>query len=368
MKKIIIGLLLCLCLPVGTAYALETDGYAQQQEIIGSKNLVHYLPAESRRLLGEQDGTQLQDLGDAVAEMLQKTEDTGTSAVRQAIYLLCRILAILVLCGLIRGYSGDSSSVVQILSMVGALSILAILFDDFQSLMTTCTDAISDLDMFSKGMLPVMTAAIAISGAPTAAAITGSITMYFFDLLIHLINTFFVPAVGAYLAVVTLNAAIGNDLLGKLGGFIKWFISGALKLILTVFIGYISISGIVSGSVDSAAVKTAKFAVSGAVPVVGSIISYATESMLSGAILLKNTTGVFGMLCIISVCLIPFLQIGISYLILKGGSAVLSPLCDKNLNGLLSGIGDSFSLLLGMLGTCSLILFLELVFSVTLVN
>ncbi len=366
MKKVVLLLLLLsFCTPVACAYE---ESYAQQQEIIGSQNLTRYLPAESRRLLGQEDASQVQDLGEAVGEMLQKTEDTGTFAVRQAISMLCRILVVIVLCGFVRGYSGENSSLVQILSVVGALSIIWIVFEDFQSLMTTCLNAIEDLDVFSKGMLPVMTAAIAISGAPTAAAIVNSITMYFFDLLIHFINIFFVPSVCAYLAVVTTNAAIGNDLLGKLGAFIKWFISGALKLILTIFIGYISVSGVVSGSVDSAAVKTAKFAVSGAVPVVGGIISDATESMLSGAILLKNTTGVFGMLCIVAICLIPFIQLGISYLILKGGTAVLSPLCDKNLSSLLSGISDSFSLLLGMLGTCSLILFLELVFSVTLVS
>ena len=40
--------------------------------------------------------------------------------------------------------------------------------------------------------------------------------------------------------------------------------------------------------------KTAKLAVSGAVPVVGGVISDATETMLSGAALLRGSIGISG--------------------------------------------------------------------------
>ena len=141
-----------------------------------------------------------------------------------------------------------------------------------------------------------------------------------------------------------------------------------MKLTLTVFIAYLTISGVIGGSADALAVKTAKFAVSGSVPVVGGIISDAAESMLAGAMLIRNTVGVIGMLCIAAICLIPFLKVGCNYLLFKAGAAVLTPVCGSALSGLVAGLSDSMGLMLGMLGTCSAILFFELVFSITLVN
>lgn len=128
-----------------------------------------------------------------------------------------------------------------------------------------------------------------------------------------------VPAVCAYIAIITVNAALGNDILGGLATFIKWLTTGSLKLILTVFIAYLSISGAIGGSVDAVTLKAAKFAVSGSVPVVGGIISDATESMLAGMAAIKNTVGILGMLGVAAICIAPFLQVGINYLLFKAG-------------------------------------------------
>ena len=101
---------------------------------------------------------------------------------------------------------------------------------------------------------------------------------------------------------------------------------------------------------------------------VGGVISDATETVLSGASLLRNSIGIFGMLCVTAICLVPFLRAGASYLCYKAGAAVLSPLCAGSLRQLLEGVGTGFGLLLGMLGTCCLILYLELVYVVAMVK
>ncbi len=74
------------------------------------------------------------------------------------------------------------------------------------------------------------------------------------------------------------------------------------------------------------------------------------------------------MLCVTAICLVPFLRAGMSYLCYKAGAAVLSPLCAGSLRQLLEGVGTGFGLLLGMLSTCCLILYLELVYVVAMVK
>ena len=60
-------------------------------------------------------------------------------------------------------------------------------------------------------------------------------------------------------------------------------------LLLLAFVGYLTASGAIAGSVDAAAVKTAKLAISRAIPVVGGILADASETVLAGAGGLRGT-------------------------------------------------------------------------------
>ena len=79
---------------------------------------------------------------------------------------------------------------------------------------------------------------------------------------------------------------------------------------------------------DRMTLKTAKLAVSGAVPVVGGVISDATETMLSGAALLRGSIGIFGMLCVAAICFVPFVRAGASYLC--GGCCTLAAVLGRH--------------------------------------
>lgn len=244
----------------------------------------------------------------------------------------------------------------------------AAVYQTLAGLTSLCRETTEQIQIFSKSMLPVMTTAIGLSGSPASAALVYSGTMFALDLCISLITGVYIPAVSAYVAILTVNTAIGNDMLKRLAACVKWLITGSLRLLLTLFFFYITISGSVSHGMDAGTVKAAKFALNSSVPLVGNILSGATDSVLAGAVVLKNSLGVFGMLCICAICLVPFLRIGVNYLAFKIGAAVLSPICPKLLSGLADGIADSIGMIFGMLGSCSAILFFELVYSVVMVT
>lgn len=55
-----------------------------------------------------------------------------------------------------------------------------------------------------------------------------------------------------------------------------WF----LGIILTIFVGVLSLEGTLSSSIDGITAKTAKTVISSAIPIVGSILSDALDSIL----------------------------------------------------------------------------------------
>jgi len=130
---------------------------------------------------------------------------------------------------------------------------------------------------------------------------------------------------------------------------------------LYIFTGYISITGIVSGSADAAAVKAVKIAISGIVPVVGNIISDASESILVSAGLMKNTVGIYGFLAVTAVWIGPFLQIGTQYILLKLTAAVSSVITGKNGSVLVRDLSGVMGFLLAMTGAVCLMLLISIV-------
>jgi stage III sporulation protein AE len=102
------------------------------------------------------------------------------------------------------------------------------------------------------------------------------------------------------------------------------------------------------------------------VPVVGGILADAAETVLAGAGILRRTVGIFGMLSILAMCIPPFLQLGIHFLVYKATAVLASTLSGGRVTGLIDGFGGAFGLVLGMTGACALILLIALISSVSL--
>ena len=93
-----------------------------------------------------------------------------------------------------------------------------------------------------------------------------------------------------------MGAALPESGLDKLADGLKKLISWLLCGAVTAFTLYLSVSGVLTGSADRAAVKAAQTAVSGAVPVVGSILAESAEMVLSAAHSLRAAIGAAGVL------------------------------------------------------------------------
>ena len=110
-----------------------------------------------------------------------------------------------------------------------------------------------------------------------------------------------------------------------------------------------------------------KSAISTAVPVVGGIISDATESVLAGAGLIKSSVGIFGMLGVLAICLTPFLHLAVQFLMYKLAAMLASAIGSESLIGLIDAIGSAFGLILGMVGACALLLLISVASFVSVV-
>lgn len=357
--------LLAMLLTLPPARAAETgeDICAQQAEALELDRL-------QRAAGGALEDLELTD-GLELDRGLREILDTGTAAVpgilRRAVRSGVVLLAVVLLCGLTEEVSGalgaeQSFSGAEI---AGALAVTAAAVADIHALVGLGREALDSLGNFSKVLLPTVTAAVAASGAPGAAAARQLATMLFSDVLLTLIDRLLLPLVYAYVAACTAYAALGNEGLRRVAELIRWAVRSMLTGVLLSFVGYLTVSGVIAGNADAMALKAAKLTISGMVPVVGGILSDAAETVLAGAGVLRNAAGVFGMLGVLALCIVPFLQLGVHYLVYKVAAALAGTVSGGRTSGLIDRIGGAFGLVLGMTGSGALLLLVSMVSAVT---
>jgi len=115
---------------------------------------------------------------------------------------------------------------------------------------------------------------------------------------------------------------------------------------------FLNITKVISSSADAAIVKAAKTTISTAVPVVGSIISDAAESVAAGASLARSALGVTGTVGVFALCALPFMQVGLQYLLYKGAAMIGGTVGGSSVSELTSKISTAFGMVLGMIGSC----------------
>lgn len=262
----------------------------------------------------------------------------------------------LIVCALLVGIlSNFSGSEKQVISLLGTASAGIILFRPLNALIKLGTQTVLQISQYGRLLIPVMTAALAAQGAVSKSSAIYLATTFFDALLSAAVSDLLVPLVYIYLCVSVASNMFAQPLLSQIQKFIKWLMTWGLKIVLYVFTGYISITGVVGGTADATMVKAAKLTISGMVPVVGNILSDASEAVLVSAGIMKNAVGIYGLLVMIALWFEPFIQIGTQYLMLKITCGICEMFGAKKISDLMKDFSVTMGLVLAMTGTVCLI-------------
>ena len=341
LRRFVIVLVLLLLVSVCTAQASELEAW-------------------------ETDGIRLEDkvqLGEGLMQVLRSALLQFESIFKAGMRSGLRLLAVVLLCSLLENIkaAGKAEGGMELGRMVGVLAILSLSIADVHTLFGLGRQTLESMELFSKALLPSITAASAAAGAPAGAAVRQLIVVFCSDLLLTLINRLLVPMTFAYIAAGAGYAATANSGLKQIGSSLKWAITTILIGALACFLGYLGMSGLISGAADAMTVKAAKLTMGGIVPVVGGIISDAAETVLAGAAMLRNSIGIFGTVTIIGLCLVPFLRLAVHYLSYKLAAALSATISGSQIGTLIEHLAGAFGLILAMVASSALLLMFSII-------
>ncbi len=333
MKKILtlIGIILLFALPVQAMEITPPSAPATAQEI---------MPKQSA------------NFGDDLLYIFKNAIGELRPDIAEATTICACLIGIVLLVAMIKCYAKSADYVTQ---LVGTLCIAVLLVKPTNAFLQLGIQTVTELSEYGKLFLPVMTTAIAAEGGITTATGLYTGTVLFNSLLSTAISKLIIPMIYIFISLAVANGAIQENVLKNLKNFVKWLITWSLKIALYLFTGFISITGVISGTVDSASVKATKLALSGIVPVVGSVMSDASEVILVSAGVMKNAAGIYGLLTMIAICIIPFLRIGFQYILLKLCGAVCGVFGAENSMKLIEDFTSVMGILLAMTGCVCLL-------------
>lgn len=292
-----------------------------------------------------------EDFGAGILSMLQKAIPDAYVEFRKALKTGLAVFCCIFLVSILQ--TENCTSVTT--NTAGAASVAGLLLLESHALIGLAVKTVTEIGEYSKLFLPVLTASASARGAITSSAAlyvgTAAVTAF----LNMATRRAMIPAVYLYLALAVANSAMGGQVLGRMKESMRKTAAWFLKSVLTLFSAYMTITGVITGTADKAAVKAAKVAISGVVPVIGKSLADASEVLLLSADIAKNAVGIYGIYVFFGIFLMPFLQIGAHYLVLKA-TAVLSALTGSDrLTKLLEDFCVAMGILLGMIGVmCAL--------------
>lgn len=336
-------LLIFLCLLLALAVPVSALDYTAPEA-----------PDDALELIPEDRDSFGKDLWTVILRALERLQP----AIPEAMGVCLSLLATVMLLSILKTTPGKWTKTADLAGVLGAAVIL---LKATGSMIGLACDTVTELSEYGKLLLPVMAAALASQGGFTTSTALYTGTAVFDSVLSTAISGALVPLLYIFLILAVTSAATGEKMLEKLRDFAKNSLTWFLKTALYIFTGYMSITGVVSGATDAATLKATKLTMSGMIPVVGSILSDASEAVLVSAGLVKNAVGVYGMVALIAIWIWPFLQIGIQYLLLKLTAAVCAIFDVKPVQELIGAFSSAMGLLLGMTGAVCILLLISMV-------
>lgn len=167
------------------------------------------------------------------------------------------------------------------------IAIVTIIMTNFSDIVNLVKETTTNLIGFMNTLIPVLISLMLYTGSITTSSILEPIILFMINFIGNLIQDLFIPILLIITTISIVSKISDKVQVEKIAKFLKsstiWF----LGIILTVFVGVVSLEGTLSSSIDGITAKTAKSIVSSGVPVVGKILGDVVDSVLGCGVILK---------------------------------------------------------------------------------
>lgn len=363
MKKIVITVLLILIFLTHNTYATEEslsqeDIMQSQQEDLDINSFIDEADKYTDDIYEDID------MGELFSSAITGSIDNESilksilkaigGEVLDSITVLGSILVIIVIHSILKSLSDglENKGIAQITYYVQYILIVTLIMTNFVQILDIVRESIQSLVGFMNSLIPIMITLMITTGSIVSANLIQPIILFLITFIGNFLTGIIIPLILVSTALGIVSKISDRVQVDKLSKFFKSSVVWILGVILTIFVGVVSIEGTLSSSVDGITAKTAKAAVSSFIPVVGKILGDAVDTVIGCSSILKNATGIVGVIILVGIAIVPIIKLVALMAIYYLGAALCQPIADGKIIQLLEQMGDTFKVLLAIM--CSI--------------
>jgi stage III sporulation protein AE len=246
--------------------------------------------------------------------------------------------------------------------------LLIIAVNSFNVAIGYARDAITGMISFMLAMVPLLLTLLASMGSLVTVSVLHPLIIF----MIHAVGTaiyMFVFPLLFFSAVLHIASALSDKFkVTNLANLLRSVAVGALGVLVTIFLGVISVQGATGAVTDGVTLRTAKFVTGNFVPVVGRMFSDAADTVISASMLAKNAVGLAGVIILLFLSAFPAIKILTLAMIYHLSAAVMQPLGESPIAKCLQTIGKTMIYVFASLAAVSLMFFLAVTIILTAGN
>ena len=356
MRIVLIAVTAIALLLPGVAFAETISVPAVEYDLSQWQQIWQELPGEIRGLFSGMTPRQLienyrmgaQDILDA-----QALKYAFKNSLVQSVSGMGSIMAVVLVMSLADIIVGGKEGVGEMLVFcMGGLCVSLItvaVYDQFNQ----AIKAVESMSRVTEITSPVLMTMIAACGsARTAASQPAAILMC--NAVTNGFKTVLMPLIPVMCGFTAAGCITGHSQLKAMAGLIKSLLKWSMGLAFTVFLGSMSIRSINAAGLDRAGIKAIKYAFDKSVPVVGGMISGTYDSLLAGAVVLKNAAGTVAVLLLILTVVSPALSMLSTIIMLRLTGTACALFSDSRISGMLEGAAESCTYMFAVCATVAL--------------
>lgn len=272
-----------------------------------------------------------------------------------------RLLSIALIAALFTNLSSafKNSQVSETGYYVAYLLLFALLITSFAAASADASKAIGGILDFMKALVPAYSLSVGFCTGSISSMAFYEAALVIISIVDLIIVKIVIPMINIYLIVMLVNNLSREDMLSRLAGLFETLIKWLLKTLLAAVVGFQAIQGMIFPVADKVK-RSALFKASEAIPGIGNSIGSVTETVIGAGVLLKNSIGAAGLVVIISICTVPFLNLAAVTLIYKCAGAALQPVSDKRVTECIMASARSGQMLLQSMFTGAVLFLLSI--------
>lgn len=277
---------------------------------------------------------------------------------KSALVTIGSVMIIVVIHSILKAISENlgNENVSKIAYYIEYILIITLIMTNFSSIITEMKTAVQNLTGFANTLIPLLITLMITTGNVVSSGMLQPILLLMVTFISNFMTNILIPIVLVATSLGIISKISDQAQVGKLSKFLNSSMVWILGTVLTLFVSVTSLEGGLTASVDGVTAKAAKTAISSVVPVVGSILGDAVNTIMGCSNIIKNAVGVVGILVIIAICIRPIIQLAALTITYYLGAALCEPIADEKVVGIMEQMGGTFKIFLAVLFALTVLL------------